>query len=50
MSREATLQAKSLSAMQLSKGVKKKEPTYLAALKVDEGLVPSPMEGLPKEI
>ena len=47
LAREASLQAKQLSAMQLSKGVKKARPTFLVALKENEDI---PMAQMPKEI
>ena len=47
LSRETSLQAKIISAMQLSKGVKRAQPTFLAAIKVNESNSPSQ---LPKEI
>ena len=47
LAREASLQAKRLSAIQLFKGVKKVQPTFLVALKEDEDM---PTNRMPKEI
>ena len=49
LAREATLKAKTLSAMQLSKGLKKNEPTFLATLKLNEE-TSSTMEDMPREV
>ncbi|VFQ91468.1 unnamed protein product [Cuscuta campestris] len=48
LKREARLREKQISTMQLSKGIKKKQPTYLVALKEEE--VPPPTEDLPRSV
>ncbi|GFS29830.1 hypothetical protein Acr_00g0008700 [Actinidia rufa] len=47
--REASLKAKTLFAMQLSKGLKKNEPTILATLKLNKKSS-STMDGMPREV
>ncbi|XP_028794242.1 uncharacterized protein LOC114749870 [Neltuma alba] len=46
LERETQLREKQISAMQLSKGIKKKQPTYLVAL--EEEAVASPTKNLPR--
>lgn len=41
MAREASIKAKTMSAIQLNKGHKRKQPTYLVILKGNENLLPS---------
>jgi len=48
LARESSLQARQISAMQLSKGFKKAQPTFLACLK-EEGVL-EPARNLPSEI
>lgn len=47
LSREVALPSKTISAMQLSKGLKKAEPTFVAALKEEQSCKPTE---LPREI